>query len=220
MKEQTKQCKKCGQIKTLSEFSEHSGTKDKHRHECKGCFRIYWNKYAKKWRKQHREKYLERQRNWQEENREKVRGYSRKFYWANREKEILRVSKGNVARHARLRFKCLMEYGGNPPRCACCVEYCIEFLTIDHINNDGAKHRKEWKRYGSIYEWLRAKKYPKGRFQILCMNCNWCKGKYGYCPHQTNEPTKKHPTQKKPDPASITRFLSVEKRGRPMATQK
>ena len=33
-------------------------------------------------------------------------------------------------------------YSEGEPRCACCNEAMIEFLSVDHINNDGAKHRK------------------------------------------------------------------------------
>ncbi len=80
-------------------------------------------------------------------------------------------------------------YGGY--KCNCCGETIKQFLSIDHINNDGAKHRKELtgdsRRGGgnNLYIWLKRNKYPAG-FQVLCMNCN-C-GKYrngGVCPHKT-----------------------------------
>jgi hypothetical protein len=66
----------------------------------------------------------------------------------------------------------------------CCNTKEFLFLTIDHINNDGAKHRREAK-FGSIYPWLSKNDYPIG-FQVLCMNCNWAKAKNGTCPHKTN----------------------------------
>ena len=75
-------------------------------------------------------------------------------------------------------------------KCACCGETEWTFLTIDHINNDGTKHRKELRYHSAcghgFYVWLRKNKYPEG-FQILCQNCNvgkWRNG--GICPHQTN----------------------------------
>lgn len=76
-------------------------------------------------------------------------------------------------------------YGGYI--CKCCGETEKSFLTIDHINNDGAKQRKRLKFKGAgsvIYGWLRRKKFPKG-YQVLCWNCQWGKRKCGICPHQT-----------------------------------
>lgn len=76
-------------------------------------------------------------------------------------------------------------YGG---KCACCGEDAIEFLTIDHINNDGAEHRKTVLSHASrngrsvrLYSWLVQEGFPSG-FQVLCMNCNTAKGFYGRCP--------------------------------------
>ncbi len=47
-----------------------------------------------------------------------------------------------------------------------------EWLTIDHINNDGAAHRKEIGEGGTnFYRWLRKNNYPLG-FRTLCWNCN------------------------------------------------
>jgi hypothetical protein len=56
------------------------------------------------------------------------------------------------------------------------------FLTIDHIENNGAEHRRQ-QRNGQnkghdIYAWLRKNNYPEG-FQVLCYNCNCAKGIYG-----------------------------------------
>jgi hypothetical protein len=69
-------------------------------------------------------------------------------------------------------------------KCACCGETIYEFLTIDHINGDGNKHRREIKT--DIYRWLIKNNYPSG-YQILCYNCNCSKGFYGICPHQKKE---------------------------------
>jgi len=79
--------------------------------------------------------------------------------------------------NAKSRIKLITEYGG---RCVCCGENTFEFLTIDHINNDGAEHRKKVK---NVAAWLKRKGYPKDNFQLLCMNCNFAKAKYGQCPH-------------------------------------
>lgn len=76
----------------------------------------------------------------------------------------------------------LVHYGGSPPKCACCGDDTYDFLTIDHIDGNGAKHRREVVKTLGICRWLIKNNFPSG-FQILCMNCNFAKGKYGACPH-------------------------------------
>lgn len=68
--------------------------------------------------------------------------------------------------------------------CACpgCGVVIDEFLSIDHINGGGNKHRNGGPQKVNIYSWLRKNNFPAG-FQILCMNCNTAKGFYGECPH-------------------------------------
>lgn len=77
----------------------------------------------------------------------------------------------------------LEAYGG---RCVCCGEDNPIFLSIDHINNDGHKHRKTIGRSGSsLYKWLIERNFPKDNFQLLCFNCNLGKRvNGGVCPHQ------------------------------------
>lgn len=71
-------------------------------------------------------------------------------------------------------------------RCACCDETEPAFLTIDHIMNDGALHRKIIGR-NNVYFSIRKQGFPKDRYQILCMNCNFGKRILGYCPHRPPE---------------------------------
>jgi hypothetical protein len=51
-------------------------------------------------------------------------------------------------------------------------------------------------RYSNISVWLVQHNFPTG-FQILCMNCNFAKGKLGTCPHQEK-------FQQRPSPAKAT----------------
>ena len=69
-----------------------------------------------------------------------------------------------------LRDEVFKHYKG---KCAICSESDFEVLTIDHINQDGAIHRRNEKLVGrrTIYWWLRKNKYPGG-FRVLCWNCN------------------------------------------------
>jgi len=71
--------------------------------------------------------------------------------------------------------------------CNCCGTTQEEFLTIDHINDDGAEHRKTLPSSGTggtIYSYLIENNFPEDDFQILCWNCQWGKKKNGVCPHQ------------------------------------
>jgi hypothetical protein len=82
------------------------------------------------------------------------------------------------------RIAVLEHYGGSPPRCACsgCGESRYEFLSIDHINGGGRKHRQSLG-MKTLYQWLIKNGFPDG-FRVLCHNCNQSIGLYGYCPHQ------------------------------------
>ena len=60
----------------------------------------------------------------------------------------------------------------------------IEGHDVDHINGDGAAHRRETrKRSGaSMYALLIREGFPPG-FQVLCFNCNFAKRTGNACPH-------------------------------------
>jgi hypothetical protein len=79
----------------------------------------------------------------------------------------------------------LEHYSGKHPHCTCCGETHNIFLTVDHVNGDGAEHRKELgvKGGAEFYRWLIANDFPPG-FTILCMNCNFAKGRGFLCPHE------------------------------------
>lgn len=76
------------------------------------------------------------------------------------------------------RQKIINKLGG---KCACCGESQFEFLQFDHINNDGADHRREVGSAGVSVSRVAAN---LDRFQVLCCNCNFAKGAWGVCPHQ------------------------------------
>src|SRR3990167_10418551 len=93
-----------------------------------------------------------------------------------------------AAARKRIREATFAAYGGSV--CACCGETELKFLTLDHINNDGAAFRRRiaGKRAAAgytTYRWLAKNGFPVG-YQVLCMNCNYGKRmNNGVCPHKT-----------------------------------
>ena len=168
-----RKCIECGTVKPVTEFYKHGYTKDgnpRREAACKECRRPYLRRVAN-------QKYRE--------NPERYRGYVRKY----RRQDPDRYRAMDRAKHRKKKLTVLDAYGGR--RCACCgIEY-ISMLTIDHVNNDGAKHRKQMARgkktVGSrLYQWLISHGFPPG-FQVLCFNCNSSKHTCGgVCEHKRN----------------------------------
>lgn len=77
--------------------------------------------------------------------------------------------------------RALEGYGGCI--CSCCGEKELAFLTIDHINGGGTKHRRMAGFGADIYRWLWKNNFPPG-FRVLCMNCNFATKHGRLCPHQ------------------------------------
>lgn len=75
------------------------------------------------------------------------------------------------ARYARkVKLECLDGYGG--PKCPC-GEQDVEVLTLDHVNDDGAEHRRKTGARGyNFYIMLRKNGFPsEPPLQVLCLNC-------------------------------------------------
>lgn len=87
-----------------------------------------------------------------------------------------------------LRKQVMLHYGN---KCAHCGEKHYEFLTIDHVYNNGAEHRKEIPQPAMV-RWIIKNNYPD-TFQILCWNCNAAKQFHKYNPIlREKEITHKH----------------------------
>lgn len=140
---------------------------------CRECNKKYMREYYQKNRTHLREK-------------EKERGKRRRL---NQDYIATERKRGREI-WANLRHEAIMAYGGYI--CKCCGITEPLFLTIDHVNNDGAKHRREigYKTgngkgaSSATVRWLKKNNYPEG-FQILCLNCNMGKERNkGTCPHK------------------------------------
>ena len=126
-----------------------------------------------KWNREHQSVVSARIREIKKQNPEKYKKIQADWKAKNPDYEARKIE--------RRRGLVFNYYGGLFPHCECCGESHWEFLTIDHINGDGAEHRKQIK--GNLYLWLIQNNFPDG-FRILCMNCNWSIGMRGYCPHR------------------------------------
>lgn len=110
-------------------------------------------------------------------NADKITAKRRKWVVAN--PEAYREHRRAFTRRTKLAV--IEAYGA---KCACCAETLFEFLTIDHIHNDGRRDRLNGIYGLKFYRWLLRNGCPKDRFRLLCMNCNFARGKFGYCPHE------------------------------------
>ena len=89
-----------------------------------------------------------------------------------------------------IRLEVLAHYGGV---CVCCGENTEAFLTLDHVNDDGAAHKRELKCHGgtAMYHYAKRAGYPP-TLQLLCWNCNAAKHYYKQCPHQVARASEPH----------------------------
>lgn len=129
-------------------------------------------------RKCHNESRLVGSRNYYNENKDRVLKRIKNYKIKNREKIKVqgRLYRGGV------KLKLLIFYSKtDPPQC--CDPFHmhddpfidVRALTIDHINNKGAEHRREMRKDGiSFYRWLIKNNYPDG-YQCLCINCQFIK---------------------------------------------
>jgi len=132
--------------------------------------------YNKKYYQANKEKIREKRKRFYQENPKIVNGWTAKYRKNNKDKCNL-LSRNW---HRKNRELVLMHYG---KRCVCCGETRQEFLTVDHINKDGAAERKTIGQNGwKLYHYIIKTNFPD-RYRILCYNCNIALGHYGYCPH-------------------------------------
>lgn len=133
---------------------------------------------------------LERNRRWNRESyqrcREKRLADSKGYRQNNWEKAKKATSEANKRRYKGLKEKAFEVFGRV---CVCCGEDNTIFLTLDHVNNDGAEHRKViGKGAFGIYGWLERNGWPTEGLQMLCWNCNMGKRiNGGVCPHQAED---------------------------------
>lgn len=100
-------------------------------------------------------------------SKEEKAKYMREYYAKNKAKAD--AYSNNWRAEKRLEF--IAAAGG---KCVCCGESDPIVLDFDHINDDGAEHRKKTKRT-NVVNIFSKKGLDTSVFQLLCKNCNWRK---------------------------------------------
>lgn len=147
-----KTCTKCGNPKAPGEFYRDNSRPSGLTCWCKACVAAYY-----------------------EQNQVVRRAWMQAHWKANRDKVLRR--KREI--RARDRAKVFDYYGRV---CVCCGEDDFDVLTLDHLDGDGAQHRKAIGIVRSdsaiIYRWIIRNNFPdKPRFTVLCKSCNSSKGR-------------------------------------------
>lgn len=97
-------------------------------------------------------------------------------------KHLMEKNENSKIFRYKLKSIVFSKYGN---KCACCGEVEKSFLQIDHVNNDGAKHRETLgdNVVADFYRWIIKNSFPKN-LQILCANCNFSKRLNDICVHK------------------------------------
>jgi len=151
-------CCHCQQEKPLSEFDIEKAKSDGHKGRYKLCASIY--------RKAHYISALSvaKTKKWRQAHYSKSLDYMLQY-------------------RTKLKTQIVAGYGG---KCTCCGESEITFLTLEHLNNDGDEHRKQYGGGSGVYRNVIRRSFPK-EYTILCYNCNLAKRGGKQCPHQMNK---------------------------------
>lgn len=122
--------------------------------------RVYQQRYKSK--DENKEKYAQLNRAWISKNRERYNAAKSEYRF-------------------KLKQEAIRHYSAGTMRCARCSFSGFDALVLDHINDDGAQHRRELgigSRGASagttMYERLKALGWVDG-LQVLCANCNTIK---------------------------------------------
>lgn len=152
----SKVCKNCGVEKLRSNFSDDQRARDGLQARCKPCVA----EASKARYQKHKDKILAK--------------LSERYA---KDKDALNE------RYRKSKLEAMRHYCYGEPYCVGCGVTNLEVLTIDHVDEDGAEHRKHV-RTNRLGEWLRRAGYPEG-YQVLCWNCNNAKHRHRKVPTYT-----------------------------------
>jgi len=81
-------------------------------------------------------------------------------------------------RESATRELVIKRYSNGTMACLICGFNDLRALQLDHVNNDGAEHRREIGGHRRTWRWIVKNRYPAG-FQVLCANCHCIKTQDG-----------------------------------------
>lgn len=180
-----KTCSRCSEYKDLKDFYVafiKKLAKNVYRAECKKCSKLLANERHGPYIPNHLLSDQKRKERLEIRNR-----YRRKHRAKNKQLGLPPISERERCTRNKRSFylkKTILNHYGN--FCACCGETEMDFLSVDHINNNAKEHATaSGKRYSGhrLYATLIKLGYPSG-IQILCFNCNPSKGHKGTCAHK------------------------------------
>lgn len=178
-----KRCSKCGEVKSISEFSPEKTHSDRLASRCKKCNAEKTAAYRAK----NKEKVLAATQKWRSEHKDEVGEYNKKYYTENLEysrargnafsKRRYKENKNNEefmrARRARqaeerkaVREKIFSILGHVCVRCGYTDKRALQ---VDHIHGGGNAENRKMTR-DQFYR--RVIEVGKAEYQILCANCN------------------------------------------------
>jgi len=145
---------------------------------------------SKEYYKTHKEQILISNKKWRLLHHEQMKQIHHNNYLKHRESKLKFQNEYDKNIRQRLKLMVVFHYTKGKMQCVCCGEGHLQFLTIDHENNNGSQERKRLKAAGihsigsNFYKWLINNNYPVG-YQVLCYNCNLGRRK-GPCPHNSS----------------------------------
>lgn len=137
--------------------------------------KAYNREYSKEYGK--RDYVIAKRKAWAIEHKEEKAAYQKEWYRKNKEKVKARAKEHQIRWYDALKTKVLTYYSEvDYPECVRCRETRLPCLSLDHINNNGAEHRRQLNGHGGkgFYDWIDKNNYPHG-YQTLCMNCQFLK---------------------------------------------
>ena len=166
-----KYCPSCKQELPEELFANNKSNKDGLSYYCRQC----QNEKSRQWRSLHFDELAAEKREYRKEHPEKT--HEANIKWRTTHRDIANAI--HRKNRVNIRKSVFDMYGG---KCSCCGESRYEFLTLDHVNGGGNKHRKKETYQQLLYRLKREGK--SSEYRLLCYNCNCAIAYHGYCPHQ------------------------------------
>lgn len=136
------------------------------------------NEGSRKYYADNPDKCRELARDWRKANPEGVKAQKHRHTMKYLDKSLARVHAWKKSEKQRF----VDAYGGV---CSCCGESEIRFLTCEHlIAGQGIAQRKTEIHGPNLYKQIRMEGYPKDKYTVLCMNCNFARNHGNTCPHE------------------------------------